>query len=360
MKEFLSNIEPILLFGALALVAIQILRTQLPSRAQSLQIFAGGVVGFFAFVALTDVTAWGLGLVRATHVDEVLAELDRNPPEKRLDVVIIGSSRAANAIDDDRLEAALEVAGFPYDVRFIAAGGFFAFEHDALLDEYLRRTDRIPIAVLFEISTEAKYELDANKHNKASGIRFLDGDHAWLAFEHLMEADRSVLQTTRDLLAYGRHIYYRMFNVGFAGHARHPHFLRPRNGYQPFDTPARGFDPDAVPTATAKEFPVLVDKADVLDATLRWREAQAAALPKRGIKNALYFTPPILDDFRRAHQAAICKRATSLRCIEYSDSDLPERLTAEHWHDAGHVLRTGAEIYTDWLANRLIHKLAGE
>lgn len=356
----MSNIEPILLFGAIALVAIQILRTRLPTQPQSFQLLAGVVVGFLAFVGFTDLTAWGLNLVRATHVDEVMAELERNPAEKRLDVVIVGSSRAANAIDDDRLEAALEKAGFPYDVRFVAAGGFFAFEHAVFLEEYLRQTDRIPIAVLFEVSTEAKIALDANKENKASGIRFLNGDHAWLAFEHLMEANRPPIDKARDLHSYARHIFYRIFNIGFAGHARHPHFLPPRNGYQPIDIPAPGFEPEKVAKAAAKDFPVLVSKADVLDATLRWRARQAASLPKLGIKNALYFTPPILDVNRRAHQAAICARTPDIRCIEYSDSDLPERLTAEHWHDSGHVLRSGAEIYTDWLAEGLIRKLAGE
>lgn len=356
----MSNIEPILLFGAITLVAIQILRTRLPTKAQAFQLLAGLAVGFIAFVGVTDVTAWGLGLVRATHVDEVMAELRRNPAEKRLDVVIIGSSRSANAIDDDRLEAALEKAGFPYDVRFIAAGGFFAFEHDAFLKEYLRETDRTPIAVMFEVSTEAKIAFDANKENKASGIRFMNGDHAWLAFEHLMESNRPSLYKAQDLKTYARHIFYRMFNIGLAGHAKHRDFLPPRNGYQPFEAPNPEFDVTAVPSTTRKDFPVLVAKADVLDATLRWREQQAAALPKLGIKHALYFTPPVLDSFRRAHQAAICERTPAIRCIEYSDSDLPEQLTDEHWHDAGHVLRSGAEIYTDWLAERLIRKLAGE
>lgn len=357
----MSNIEPILLFGAIALVAIQILRTRLPTKAQSIQIFAGAIVGFIAFVGLTDVAAWGLNLVRATHVDEVVAELERNPSEKRLDVLIIGSSRSANAIDDDRLEAALERAGFPYDVRFVAAGGFFAFEHDVFLEEYLRGTDRIPIAVLFEISTEAKIEFGANKENKASGIRFMNGDHAWLAFEHLMESNRPPLQKANELKTYARHVFYRMFNIGFAGHAKHPAFLLPRDAYQPFDTPSRGFNPATVPRAALrKDFPVHVAKAEVLDATLRWRARQAAALPKRGIRNALYFTPPVLDVNRRAHQAAICLRVPDIRCIEYSDSDLPEQLTDEHWYDAGHVLRSGAELYTDWFAQQLIRKLAGE
>lgn len=355
----MNNIEPILLFGAITLVAIQILRTRLPSKAQAFQVLAGTVVGFVVFVGLTDVTARGLGLVRATHVDEVTAELRRNPSEKRLDVLIIGSSRSANAIDDDRLEAALEKAGFPYDVRFVAAGGFFAFEHDAFLKEYLRETDRIPIAVMFEVSTEAKIEFDANKENKANGIRFLDGDHAWLAFEHLMESNRSPLQKAQDLRTYARHIFYRTFNIGFAGHARQRDLLPPRDGFQPLDTPNPSFNADAVASVSRKDFPVLVAKADVLDTTLRWRERQAAALPKLGIKHALYFTPPVLDAFRRAHQAAICERAPAIRCIEYSDSDLPERLTEEYWHDPGHVLRTGAEIYTDWLAEQLIQKLAG-
>ncbi|MBT3399924.1 MAG: hypothetical protein HOL07_00815 [Rhodospirillaceae bacterium] len=356
----MSNIEPILLFGAIALIAIQVLRTRLPIQAQSFQILSGVIVGFMLFVGFTDVTAGSLNLMRATHVDEVLAELERNPSEKRLDVLIIGSSRSANAIDDDRLEAALEKAGFPYDVRFIAAGGFFAFEHEALLDEYLRETDRIPIAVLFEVSTEAKVVLDANKENKASGIRFLNGGHAWLAFEHLMESDGPLIEKTRNLQTYARHIFYRMFNIGLAGHAKYRDFLLPRDAYQPFDTPDPDFDPDSVRSALPKDFPVLVARADVLDATLRWRARQAASLPKRGIKNALYFTPPILDVYRRAHQAAICARVPAIRCIEYSDSDLPEQLTNEHWRDAGHVLRSGAEIYTDWLAERLIRKLAGE
>ena len=355
----MSNIEPILLFGAITLVAIQVLRTRLPTKAQAFQILAGGAVGFVLIVGLTDVTAWSLGLVRATHVDEVMAELQRNPSEKRLDVVIVGSSRSANAIDDDRLEAALEKAGFPYDIRFVAAGGFFAFEHDVFLKEYLRETDRIPIAVMFEVSTEAKYEFDANKESKASGIRFMNGGHAWLAFEHLMESNRSALQKTRDLQTYARHIFYRMFNIGLAGHAKHRGYLPARNGYQPFDLPNPAFDADTVPGTARKDFPVLVARADVLDATLRWRERQAAALPKLGIKHALYFTPPVLDAFRRAHQAAICDRTPSIRCIEYSASDLPEQLTSEHWHDAGHVVRTGAEIYTDWLATQLIQKLAG-
>lgn len=352
--------EPILLLGVIALAAIQVLRTRLPTRAQALQMFAGAAVGFFLLVGLTDVTAFALNLVRATHVDEVMVALERDPPEKRLDVVIIGSSRAANAIDDDRLEAALEKAGFPYDVRFIAAGGFFAFEHEVLLDEYLRSTDRVPIAVLFEISTEAKFELDTNKLNKAEGIRFLNGDHVWLAFEHLMESNRPPFQKARDIQAYIRHVYYKMFNVGFAGHAKYRGFLKPRDAYQPFDLADPGFDPDGISSASAKEFPVLVDRADVLGATLRWRTRQAASLPKRGIRHALYFTPPVFDANRRAHQAAICKRATSLRCIEYSDSDLPEQLTVGHWYDAGHVLRSGSQIYTDWLATRLIRKLAGE
>ncbi|MDA0785736.1 MAG: hypothetical protein O3B37_05535 [Proteobacteria bacterium] len=355
----MNNIEPILLFGAMSLVAIQILRTQLPTKTQAFRLLAGVAVGFIVFVSLTDLTAWGLGLVRATHVDEVTAELRRHPSEKRLDIVIIGSSRAANAIDDDRLEAALEKAGFPYDVRLIAAGGFFAFEHDAFLKEYLRETDRIPIAVMFEVSTEAKSELDTNKENKAAGLRFLNGNHVWLAFEHLMESNRPALEIAHDLKTYARHIYYRMFNIGLAGHARQRNSLPPRNGYQPHDTPDPTFNADTVDSVSRKDFPVLVAKAHVLDATLRWREEQAAALPKHGIKHALYFTPPILDAFRRAHQAAICERTPSIRCIEYSDSNLPERLTGRHWHDSGHVLRSGAQIYTDWLATQLIQKLAG-
>lgn len=346
----------ILIFAALALIAIQVFRPDHLKREHTFMAVGGAAIGFLGVVLLTNVVIWSFDLVRGTELDADLARFASDPTDRRLEVLIVGSSHTAEAIDDKRLEAALAKAGFPYAVRALTAGGFFAFDQDVILDEYLRKADRIPIAVMIEVGTEYKIAIDPSKQNRAVGVRFIDIERAGLAIVHLLNADWPLSIKVESLWNVIRHMIFKTMHTGFAGQAVPWGGVLPEKGFHENNTPHPRFTREFADRVSAGDVFASAKIAKVPNETLRWREEQKRKLPRAGVRHAIYFTPPILNIQRRAFQKAVCNRAPGLKCIDSTGDNLMKELSFEHWHDDGHVLRTGAWIYTDWLAQQLIDR----
>lgn len=347
----------ILIFAALALVAIQVFRPGRLKREHTFMAIGGAAIGFLAVVLLTNIVIWSFDLVRGTELDADLARFASDPTDRRLEVLIIGSSHTAEAIDDKRLEAALAKAGFPYAVRALTAGGFFAFDQDVILDEYLRKTERIPIAVMIEVGTEYKIAIDPSKQDKAVGVRFIDVKRAGLGVVHLLNADWPLSIKIESIWSVIRHVIFKTVHTGFASQAVTWGGVLPEKGFHGIDNPHPRFTREFADRVSAGDVFARAKIAKVPNETLKWREDQKSKLPRAGVRHAIYFTPPILNIQRRAFQKAVCDRTPDLKCIDSTGDDLMKELSFEHWHDDGHVLRTGAWIYTDWLAERLIERL---
>jgi hypothetical protein len=347
----------ILILAALALFAIHIFRPLGLRREQTYIAISGAVAGFTVVVVVTSLVVWNFDLVRGTEIDADLARFAADPADTRREILIIGSSHTYDAIDDQRLEAALARAGFPYAVRALTAGGFYAFEHDVILDEYLRETDRVPIAVMLEVATEYKIAIDPNKENKAAGIRYIDVSRAKLGINHVLSADWPLGVKVSSIWTYARHAVIRTLNTGLAGQAVVRGRVLPENGFAGIDRPHPAFSPEYAESVSQGDVFAIAKITKIPDATIKWRTQQSIKLPRAGVPHAIFFTPPILNINRRALQKAVCQRTPDINCIDSTGDDLMKELTYEHWHDDGHVLRSGAWIYTDWLANQLIQRL---
>lgn len=344
----------ILVLGALAVLAILAFRPRRLKREHGFVLIGGAAVGFLAVVLVTNLVIWSFDLVRETELDADLARFAGDPSDRRLEVLILGSSHTAEAVDDLRLEAALAKAGFPYAVRALTAGGFFAFDQDVVLDEYLRKADRVPIAVMIEIGTEYKIAIDPNKADKAVGVRFIDIQRAGLALVHLLNADWPLSIKVVSIWRTIRHVFHKVFHTGFAGHAVTWGGVLPEKGFHGIDDPHPRFTPEFAAQVGTGDVTAHARITSVPDETLAWRVGQKRRLPRAGVRYAIFFTPPILNLQRRAFQKAVCDGAPELECIDSTTDNVMNELSYEHWHDDGHVLRTGAWIYTDWLAEQLV------
>lgn len=348
----------ILIFAALAILAIQLFRPERLKREHTFLAIGGAAIGFVVVVLLTNLVIWSFDLVRSTELDSDIARFNSDPSDRRLEVLIVGSSHSAESIDDKRLEAALAKAGFPYAVRALTAGGFFAFDQDVMLDEYLRKADRIPIAVMIEVGTEYKIAIDPNKQDKAAGVRFIDLKRAGLGIVHLLNADWPLSIKINSLWSVIRHVIFKIMHTGFASQAVIWGEALPEKGFHEIDIPHPRFTHEIADRISAGDVFARAKIAKIPNETLNWRKDQKSNLPRAGVRHSIYFTPPILNIQRRAFQKAICERAPDLECIDSTGDDLMKELSFEHWYDDGHVLRSGAWIYTDWLAERLIERLS--
>ena len=347
----------ILILGALALIAIHVFRPRHVNREHTFVILGGAAIGFLIVVLVTSLVIWSFDLVRGTELDSDIARFEIDPSDRRLEVLIVASSHSAESIDDKRLETALAKAGFPYAVRALTAGGFFAFDQDVMLDEYLSKTDRIPIAVMIEVGTEYKIAIDPNKQNKAAGVRFIDMKRAGLGIVHLLNADWPLATKIESIWSIIRHVIFKTVHTGFASQAVAWGEALPEKGFHEIVRPHPRFTREFADRISAGDVIAQSKIAKIPNETLKWREDQKSNLPRKGVRHSIYFTPPILNIRRRAFQKAICDRAPVLDCIDSTSADLMKELSFEHWYDDGHVLLSGAHIYTDWLAERLIKQL---
>ena len=123
----------------------------------------------------------------------------------------------------------------------------------------------------------------------------------------------------------------------------------------------RSFDPQSEPreSVTPETRRDGLRTVASVDASENWgqvrRDALIAELERAGVKTVGIYLPPVIDAEKRAYVSALCvTRYAGRACIAPDDPALLTALDADVWLDAGHLLVPGTEIYSDWLAARLL------
>jgi hypothetical protein len=72
------------------------------------------------------------------------------------------------------------------------------------------------------------------------------------------------------------------------------------------------------------------------------------------VDGIVYFSVPATYPAYITHSLDFCE-STSEPCIAIDDPKLFSKLDRKrHWHDNGHLAKSGAKLYTRWLAKRLV------
>ncbi len=344
----------VLIVMAAALLLAHVLRlSRTGVRVRHLIVFsltivlAAGVIRFFAAEA---------GLERRSPYDgflaDAIARMDADPAPV---VAFIGASYSRNALDDRRLTAALKGAGRDMLAVNLSLEGASLQERTEHLRRLLDRAPRAPAIVFFEIAPE----FDADPVYVFQVAKFSDRAINQFAPVQTFRALQSLaagacagmaacVQSAGLTLAHGG---MDALNIGllYASSARRPAEVRP--SYDPQDAPREDVD-------AARRAAGLADRpAPFEGAPPGWASAerarQFAMVKAAGGEVGVYF-PPVIEPDKRAYIAGLCETVfADLPCIAPGDPALLSALDGPVWYDARHLMREGADTFTDWLAGRL-------
>ena len=310
-------------------------------------VLAAGVIRFFAVEA---------GLERQSPYDGFLADAAaRMEADPAPVIAFIGASYSRNALDDRRLTAALKGSGRDMLAVNLSLEGASLQERTEHLRRLLDRAPRPPAIVFFEIAPEFDadpvYVFQVAKFsdraiNQFTPVETMRGLQA-LATGACSGA-AACAQAAALTLAHGG---MDALNIGllYASSARRPAEVRP--SYDPQDEPRE--DVDAASRAEG-----LADRPAPFDGRPpEWASAerarQFAMVRAAGGEVGVYF-PPVIEPDKRAYITGLCETVfADVTCIAPADPALLSALDGPVWYDARHLLRPGADIFTDWLAGRL-------
>ena len=358
-----------LVFGLASLLALHLIVVQGELARKA-------VIGLFAFGLAAGVAALGWWLAPPRYLPSAptsglavaIAEGIRSGLSSQEPVhflIVDGGSHSARGVSDamlgDRLADGL---GTPVQVLSVTLAGGNQLERwsvlrraMALLDARERaRFESAPKTLLLEIHSQYdRYPLVQLRRNRHSDRAYAYLDSAVfreaLRAEH-GEMDRQVLfRQWADVVV---HAAINVMNVGLAPRVASAGEGQPRTGYAPLDRAVRGY---RFPGTKAVRQSVRKPPGPIGDVpwrNVKLRRDRYVQLLGR-TPETIYFsvpTPRVADlDYARA----FCEGIVDARCLTHGHRGLLARLDhAQLWYDNGHLQRRGAEIYTRWLAGRLV------
>lgn len=260
-------------------------------------------------------------------------------------LVLIGSSYTARNLDGARLQSALRRAGSKLRVVQLSSPGGFAFEQDFYLEKMLSGGSR-PALVLAELGTEQSVAVALNNRMKQGTIAYHDFARVSAMARICGASDCTYGDFFASVLP---HAAARWFHVGFAHGAISPIAVQSRPGYQP-EPKLR----DAMPLEQIRQGLLSQDVQSAPPTAVEdYLHERARHWTSLGAKKVLFWQPPSADPGRRGYTKSLCL-ALAADCLLF---DEPESLDGDYWNDRGHLTQSGAERFTDWLAQRLIAKL---
>ena len=275
-------------------------------------------------------------------------------------LLFVGTSYTRNALDDERLTESLRRAGLPHLAINYSLEGASYQERFLRLSDLLKALPRAPDAVFLEVADKydlrPAYAFKVGKLSNRSIGQFGPASAGWTALGISQGACPGLKDCALDLAYLGVHTGLNALNVGLLSVAR------PIGGGEP----AGSFDPV---TTVRTPVPIAEREAGLLARPLlnrtagptwarSYRRLKATLLQDAGVTRVGYYLPPVISDAKRSYVSGLCAgELADAPCIAPDDPALLARLNADVWFDAEHLLAPGAEIYTDWLAERLIHFL---
>ncbi|MEM1151530.1 MAG: hypothetical protein AAGI03_13385 [Pseudomonadota bacterium] len=347
----------VLLLAGFGLLAVHLLRAPaVGRRGVAVVCFAMGLfASAFGIRALTD--AAGVG--RTTDFDRVVnhaVSLAVSEPDAPL-VVFTGASYSRNALDDVRLTEQLRASSFPHRVINLSLEAASLPEREAHLTAFIERSGRVPDVVFVEVAAAFDYlpaQFFNNSKFSTRGIEQFDvRTSAWTSLGLLQGGCLSGTDCVLSLGLTGAHFGLNALNVGLVSKAEAPERAGDLAAYDPQTTPRIPTTDEERETGLRGGPDFRPSQGPLWIASLR---AQLESdLKRRGVSHVGYYFPPVIDAQKRAYVDGLCLgELEGNPCIAPTDPVLLAALEGEVWFDPHHLLATGADTYTDWLAQQLI------
>lgn len=345
----------VVLAGA-ALLGAHLLRP--PAGARWLGASAWFLAGLFVTAGLIRIAADEAGIGRTTDFDRIVNHAVRAAGEagEAPLIVFTGASFSRNAIDDDRLTAALRERGFPHTVINFSLEAASLAEREAHLDAFVERAGRTPDIVFIEVAETfdtRPTQFFGNSKFSMRGIEQFDlRTSAYAGFGLLDGGCNGAADCVRESGLLGAHFALNLLNVGLVGRGEYPDRAGELAAWDPQTEPRTDIDPD---TRSAGLAAATISQPSTAP---RWITSMRSVLTQRlestGAAVGFYF-PPVIDPGMRAYAAGLCAGELSAHtCIAPDAPDLLAALDRAVWLDEEHLLAPGAAAYTDWLAARLV------
>ncbi|MGB8843570.1 MAG: hypothetical protein WCC64_21165, partial [Aliidongia sp.] len=322
--------------------------------------------GFIGADAVLAALLPRLGLVpnlQATQMLKYLTDLQSDRPL----LLLVGSSYSQYGIDEAGFETDLDAAGHRMTVARLGFGGLSIPERLHYIRRYLAAAKQKPVVVLFEIS--AYYDqlpLKQFEQNLFTGreIAALDSDNLRISLDWLWgpAGDRSKrLTLTAELLA---HFALHTLQVGFLPNSAWLTAL-PAESYSG-TPPKTAHFADAVIArdlargqADAALSPGLIIPDVPVTIPSDWRRAviaeETGLFQDQGITRFGFYAPPSRYASEPIYARQFCRVMTGYPCIPTEDTALLGALGHdEDWLDDTHLQGPGRQLYTAWLADRLV------
>lgn len=346
----MTVLSVLLMGGALALA--QMLR--LPLRSASVAHIAVFLVSIGVAAGLIRAGANALGIERRSDFDSFVAYNVGNVADSNAPLIVfVGASYTRNAIDAEALTDRLGTRGVDAQVVTLALEGASLQERRTHLMDFLARSPRQPDMIFLEVAPEfdadPAYVFQIAKFSDRAIDQFTPGATMATAQSLMARHCGGLVACAKSAAFTGAHSLMNALNIGLLFSGETWDEVEPRNS----------FDPQTV----AREQVSAEARADGLSARLEtaptplwgqgYRAEMIGELEDRGIRVGLYF-PPVIDPAKRAYGRGLCDITDGIDgCVIADDPALLSALDGDHWFDPGHLLVSGADIYMDWLADRL-------
>ncbi|MEO0465868.1 MAG: hypothetical protein AAF216_04950 [Pseudomonadota bacterium] len=343
-------------FAGICLIAVHLLRAPAGGRR------VGAVLAFILGLAITAtgvrfaVSEAGIG--RTTDFDRVVnhavAEADAaNSPL----IVFTGASYSRNAIDPERFTKYLRAHGYPHTAINLSLEAASLPEREAHLEDFITRLERPPELVFAEVAEafDARpAQFFNNSKFSARGIeQFGPRTSAWTLLGLAEGGCSGMADCIKSAGLTGAHFGLNALNIGSVARGEAPSETGELAAYDPQTQPREE-------TAAKDRLNGLRSGPDYVPTVgLKWISSLRAMfenrLERKGVATIGYYFPPVIDGGARAYVDGLClAELVHTTCISPSDPELLAALEGEVWLDQSHLLASGANIYSDWLADQII------
>lgn len=351
-------------------------RTLACSLVQTYKFVFAILVGFVVMVVITDSALKFAGARRVHVVSKLIGSEVAKTDTTRSQIVLVGSSQTQQQVDEVLLEKVIKESGFDYQVIQLAVPALFNIEADAVLEEYLARAPRRPVAIFIDIGFDGEYLPALDQRRDALAVSSSDWAHTWQRIRRSWLRHEANIGTTADVVPTLTHMMsflsdavdsldFFFCNVSNCGILRQ--LDRGVGGqYEAGIAPLRGHDPrfTASLVLTSAELACHSKSqkipGDLLDPSLSFRRWQAEKYTDRGVPLVGFYYPPNLDLHNACFEKEFCERIGAYPCLTLGDTSLFDLHNFDVWYDPHHVNDLGVPIFTRALARDIVKAFAAD
>ncbi len=331
-----------------------------PHNTPRLSHLALFVLAFAVTAGLVRLGAHTAGLVRPTDYDSFIrhAALQAAAEPDAPLAVFVGASFSRNGVDDARLTRLLRAQGYPHLALNLSLQGASLQERGQALEQFVRVSGRVPDTVFLELAEtfdrDPAYVFEVAKFSDRAIKQFTPDATLWSAYGLSTGACSGLAACVKSTGLLGLHAAMNWTGLGLLSAGKPASQIEPQASYDPNDVPRTPIDLETIAKRLA-EAGAAAEPRRGPDWAAGFRKAQRAHLTKLGTRRIVYYYPPVLSAGARRYVADVCAgELADWPCIAPVDQVLLASLEGPVWLDEEHLLREGADTYTDWLAGRIV------